>query len=42
MIAAMIGMLGDEDSDMQCVALMSLVDLAKYGKSVHLVMTSTY
>jgi hypothetical protein len=40
-VAAIIGKLGDEDFNMQQAALTSLVELAKYSMSVHLVMTYT-
>ena len=37
-IVAIVDKLQDEDSDLQQAALISLVELAKYCKSVHLAM----
>jgi hypothetical protein len=40
-IAAIVGKLQDEDSDVRQTALISLVELAKHSKSVHLATTCT-
>lgn len=40
-IAAIVGKLQDEDSDVRQAALISLVELAKHSKSVYLAMTCT-